>query len=431
MRWDRIPWVIAAFALSGWAAEFTPPERITGGDAKYQLSRTASHVMALDSGGRLHIVFWQGGVATTPTTPSFVYYRNWSFGWSPKIALDNSAVGSSHLGGRHPSLVVTDDDDVFVVWHDHRHCTAAGNWIDNVEIYGDLKPANGTFSPDDIRLTNSSAPHPGDNSYTPKVAKGPDGRLSLLWYDYNADRNTSDLYLNTSDTAGVFNGSLPMASYRITDAAERGGGPSFTVPDIAVDGNGTRHLAWAGGLGPGVNLYYAEAPEGASHVTEQLLAAGATDFFDPPHIEAAPNGDVWVVYGDDSALGGEDIFLRRRRDGQPSFDPPVTIAADPARQYAPDIEVDALGMAHLVWIDNRGGAHVEYAVYDPNASLLSDEQALTPGTGPWARPALLLDSEGGVYVLWEEDISVSAGDIWFTTTKKPVLSSVENWTAYH
>ncbi|MBI1783823.1 hypothetical protein HYR69_01645 [Candidatus Sumerlaeota bacterium] len=430
-------WIVCAIGVLGFsggvraAAVFSPPEKITDTAAKYQLSRTANHLMAIDSAGTLHVTYWAGGAATTPATPSYIYYRNWRLGagWSAQQAIDDSVVASQHVGGRHPSIAILPNDTVWIVWHDHRNCTAGGNWIDNIEIYGDFMPGGGAFSSGDTRLTTSSAAHLGDDGYLPRIAVQPGAsRLSLAWYDYHVDGSVSDIYLKASDALGNFNLSDTMASMQATNQNNRGNAPSYTVVDMDIDGAGTRHLTWAGGIGPDVNLYYAQAPAGATSVTEQLLAAGGTDFNDPPHIAVATNGDVWIAYGDNAATPNENVVLLRKRSGQPAFDGPFNVKATTAREYFPDHEIDSSGKVHLVWIDERSGRHVYYGVFNPAIPTLVEEIQVTQTSGQWIRPTIALGAAGEIYILFEKDTGINTGEIWFATTA--VQNAVAGWTEY-
>jgi hypothetical protein len=407
--------MIALITSALCAETFSSPEKLTDGSRRFQLSRTANSVMAFDSAGRLHIAYWSGRITTSPATPSFVYYQSWSAaeGWSPREEIDNSEVAGDHVGGRHPSLAVTPNDDVWVVWHDHRHSTAGGNWIDNTEIYADFKPAAGSFSSSDIRVTNTTAGHFGDNSYTPKIAAHSSGRLSLIWYDYTANATVSDLYLEHSDLSGAFNFADAIGGARATFEPSRSGSPEFTVPDLAIAPDGTRHLVWTGGQGPGVDLYYGSAAAESPAVSEQLLIAGAADFFDPPHIAAAPNGDIWIAFGDDRVVGAEDLTLLRKRAGESSFDPEFVLSSPAFRQTAPDLEIDSAGRVHLVWVDERDGAHVYYGVFDPATETLIGEQQLTEISASWERPTLALDAFENAYILFEQSSGIASGDIWF------------------
>jgi len=423
--------VVAAISVPAQVPDFSQPERVTDDSANYRLSRTANSLMGTGSDSTLHITYWSGDIASTPGTPSFIYYRSWtpSDGWTVEVNIDDSLFMELHVGGRHPSLAVRPDDSIWIVWHDSRHCTPAGNWIDNTEIYADSKPPGGAFNAADIRLTNTTAAHLGDNGITPKIRSLEDGRLVVSWHDFHLDRGISDIYIKESDTAASFDLGESMIQMQGTDLNDRGATPSFTVPDLAVDASGTVHLVWATGFGSDGDLNYGELPTSATRVTEQLLAAAATDFFDPPHIEIVSNGDVWVAYGDDSATGGEDVVLLRKPAGNSAFDPPVVIADDSARQFAPDHAIDDGGHVHLVWVDQRSGTHIYYGLYDPMSGQLDLEMQLTATSGPWERPSIHRDYDGKIYVLWEENTSLSEGNIWFTTTALSPTSN-QNWNLY-
>ncbi len=418
-------------ALSG---PFASPEAITGIEARYRMSRCSNGQMAIDSDGTLHATYWSGGLSTLPSSPSFIYYRNWKIneGWSNQISIDDSTAEGSHLGGRHPSLALDSRGTVWIAWHDHRNSTSAANWIDNLEIYVDSKPKGGSFSGSDLRMTNTNNSHLGDNGFTPKIASHPDGRVSIAWYDFGLDGDIADIFLKTSDTLGLFDLGETLPAMRITDKDDRGGVVSYTVPDLAIDSVGNHHLCWVSGLGAAADLYYAEAIVGGTLVNEVLLQPGATDFFDPPHIATSDNGDIWIAYGDEAlnGIGNEDIVVLRRRAGQLNFDPATPLLTDSAREYGPDIEIDSNGFVHLVWIDERMGTHVYHGIFEPEDLTLIMEERLTETDGSWERPSIAIDDENQVYVLWEEEISFNSGAIWFSTNAAEATSGVSHWSRY-
>ena len=416
------------------AAPFLPAASITGIGAKYAMSRCSNSQMAVDSEGTLHVTYWSGGLSTLPSSPSYIYYRTWNLqsGWSSQISIDDSTAEGSHLGGRHPSLTLDSRGTVWVTWHDHRNSTSAGNWIDNLEIYADFKPKGGSFTSTDLRMTTTNHANLGDNGYTPKIVGHPDGSIAISWYDFGLDGNVSDLYLKTSDTGGVFDLGQTLDQMRLTNKDDRTGFASYTLPDLAATPDGKNHLCWIRGFGSGADLYYAEAVQGGTPVNEVLLKSGAADFFDPPHITASPSGDVWVAYGDDAlnGIGNEDVVVFRRPAGQSGFDTAVTLLNGPAREYAPDIEIDSKGFLHLVWVDERSGTHIYHGIFDPGTLVLLQEDRLTATPGNWARPSLALDSRDQVYVLWEEEIDSTSGAIWFSTNATEPTLGVENWDLY-
>jgi hypothetical protein len=125
--------------------------------------------------------------------------------------------------------------------------------------------------------------------------------------------------------------------------------------------------------------------------------------------------------------------LLRRAAGAAVFDAPRAVTSSAARQYAPDHAIDPDGRVHLVWIDERFGRHVLYGLYDPAQGKLTQAVPLTPGVANWRRPTIALDDQGEVYVLFEQEISPSKGDIWFTTTVAPAPKTAarsRNWIRY-
>ncbi|MBN1517948.1 hypothetical protein JXA32_15390 [Candidatus Sumerlaeota bacterium] len=407
--------------------EFIMPQRLTDASENYQLSRCANGQLGFDTSGTLHMTYWSGGASASEADPSYVYYR--SMDANGELSVAESIAGSgggTYIGGRQPSLALDADGGVWIVWHDHRHTSSAtgDNNINNIEIYADHKPAGGSFLADDLRLTNSSASHSGDNGYAPRIVAHPSGALSVAWYDFNfsATGEVSDLCLKTGMAADGFDLSETMSEMRLTNFNDRDGDPSYTVPDLCVTPDGSRHLVWGSDFLAGGDLYYGVATSGSMTLSETVLATGAWDFFDPAHIAAAPNGDVWIAYGDQTANGGaaENVVLLRKRAGEASFDPPVTLFAASARQYAPDIEIDADGIAHVVWIDRRDGRDVYYARLDTATNEILSARALTTYDGNWERPSIALDAAGSPAVLYEENIDLDHGDIWLVRVKASV-----------
>ncbi|MCA9443974.1 MAG: hypothetical protein KC964_24480, partial [Candidatus Omnitrophica bacterium] len=62
-----------------------------------------------------------------------------------------------------------------------------------------------------------------------------DGRVSIAWYDFGLDGDIADLFLKTSDPAGLFDLGETLTEMRITNKDDRGGNGSYSVPDLAVD----------------------------------------------------------------------------------------------------------------------------------------------------------------------------------------------------
>ena len=452
-------WLAAGSARAEEAADeplpFAVPRTVAdgGSNRNYQLSRLSNSVLAFDPQGVLHLTYWRGdensSQGTSPDRPSYVCYRSRSREglWNHELCIDDSTHENKHVGGRHPTLTIDSAGRVWVVWHDYRHCTEAGGWQNNIEIYADVKPPGGRFSPADLRLTKTEPPaHLGDNGHIPRIAADPTtGRMSVAWYDFHFSLgqgmwDVTDIMLKTSDATGNFDLNEPIGAMRLTDAKHRGGvsssdTPSYWAPDIAVDTSGTRHLIWGGGAWSAFqDLHYVAVPLGVTSVVETTVLAteAVNGFWDPPHLTLAPTGDLWVAYVD-MGTPSRNVVLLRKRAGGATFDPPLILERE-GRQVAPDLEIDQQGLVHLVYVHRRTDTDrdVLYASYDPETETWGTDVQLTSRAAKWERPCLALDSKGRPFIVFEENRGDrTAGDVWFTfQASGETAAEPRDWESY-
>ena len=417
------------------AADFLPVEQVTRSERNHEIARNSNHSTVVAPDGSVHLVFWDGSLATLPATPSTVWYcrRHPSGQWSVPQIVDNSYIsGGIRLGGRHPSLLLSASGTVHVFWHDYRHCSGTRNWMDNTEIYTDTLPPNNSFSPFDLRLTNTSALHDGDNGYAPQAVLSPTGEILLTWYDYHFNRNAADIFLMRSDEQGHFDLASSLEAYRLTDVSLRQDTLSYTLPDLALGSSNTVHLTWTKDNQGGNGVYYARLDAYDSLTTPLLLVPTGADFMDPPHISSAQEqGDIyisWTEHG--TTLGDTDISIARLRPGSDTFDPPMAITSAPFNQLHCDFEPDSCGLLHIVWIDRRAGySEVFYGIFDPETKTLVSEVKVSEGTGGCSRPCIALDNSDYVYVVWIEYCGTYS-QIHFRTTA-PVTRARGLWNHYY
>jgi len=434
---------VSAFLFAGVSfvsaqTVFQSPLALTDSSEIFQLSRNSNNSAAFDSNGRLHVTYWSGEFSTTPDTPSFVYYQNWTLadGFSSRESIDDSFYdnGTSLVkyGGRHPSLAIRNDDSVYVTWHDSRHAdpNPPAGAIDNLEIYLDVKPSGGSFSSTDIRISNTSAVHLGDNSYNPSIIAKGDGSISILWHDFNFDPDVSDIFNLTSDTNGSFT-SQPILNLRLTDADDRTALPfidrGYSLADHAVDNSYNIYSVWTNSYSADGGLYFAEIPSSPAIVSEQVLNASVGGFFDPPKITAAPNGDLWIFA---TRINGseKDLIAYRKLNGQSNVGTVINLSNQSnVSEFAVDGEIDSLGQVHLSWIEGTTNRSVHYGLYDPNTSTMIETAELTETVGDYQRTTLVLDSSDRPYIFFDS-VGVSSGDVYFVAPA--VESSAEAWNEY-
>jgi hypothetical protein len=422
------------------ATPFLAPENFTqgeGGGARTQLTRNPQGSLLWLGPERLVLGYFDGYEDGTSTmTPGRIWLRPWSLagGWGARQHIDHSLTPAGQpIGGRQPALIRRTDGAVQIAWHDMRHCTAPRNWIDNTEIYGNTWTTD-TVSTADTRLTLSASGSIGDNGYNPRLARLPDGRLLLAWYDYTWDANISEIALRLSDAQGNFGTPPPMVDTRLTTSGTRLSGDEsqeFTLPSVAVAANGLVHLCWIlGHSAAPTRIYHAVYdPTAGKLLRVQLAATGASGYYDPPRLVADPTTDsVYLLYHDAS---GGPARVRRVRNSGTQLDAPVQLTPTGTAVGYPDAAIDTAGHLQVVYV-NTTAAQVELRLYDPQTQTTAAALNLSAGaTGDWLRPTITLDPQGVRYVVWEQqDVMDSAlGDLWFTTDHPP-RNAARGWTCY-
>jgi len=417
------------------AVQFLAEERVTSDTRNCEMTRNPNHSMAVGRDGTVHLVFWSGdgSLQTSPAHPTTVWYcrRDPSGRWArPEIVDDSYTSQGARVGGRHPALLLRPNGEVRLFWHDYRNCSAAHNWIENVELYEDVRPSTGSFSPNDLRLTNTLAVHDGDNGYVPQAVAAPTGEIFVAWYDYHFNPNLADLFLMRSNAQGIFNLAAPLDTWRVTDVSQRGNTLSYTLPDVALDASNTAHLVWTRDNANGYSVYFGKKYTDGRPMQTTVLSTTGGDFFDPSHITSSPGGDFYAVWTEHGTLGGNSsLVVQRLRPTRATFDPPLQIVATASNQKHADVKVDSLGYLHLAWVDDRNGHdEIFYGLYDPENKILLSETKVSGGPSVSARPCIVVGENQAVSIAWM-DYRSGVGQIYFRTTQRPAEARSQ-WPLY-
>ncbi len=277
-----------------WAQEFKEEIVLYTSESAIEFSRNTSGSIGVDSMGRIHIVYGIPDEVSKPPANQILYQMIEENSVSSPVRVDSGDMG----GGRHPSLVIDAEDTIHVVWHDYRHTSVAGNYMDNVEIYYDKKTVNHSFSDMDIRLTTTNAGHQGDNGYVPQISAGIENQLHIAWYDFSLNGNNADIYLISSDSNGDFPIQEGIESFRITSVEQNPDDyTSNWAPDLAALPDGSIYVIW-GFLRGWQGAYELK---GVSVNSDRVLSSIKTiapkggRFNDPPRLVADSEGNLALV----------------------------------------------------------------------------------------------------------------------------------------
>ncbi|MBN2327350.1 MAG: hypothetical protein JXR73_09350 [Candidatus Omnitrophica bacterium] len=383
------------------AVEFDEPFLIYQGGEEIQFSYNTSGAMAVDSKGRIHLVYFIADAGGSLPDNRILYQTIADGSVSSPARVDSGDQG----GGRHPTLAVDSQDAVHIAWQDYRHTTAPGNYIDNLEIYYDKKTPGGSFSIDDVRITNTSAGHMGDSGYVPNIDIGADDRIEIAWYDFTANGNNADVYLRRSTGQGAFPLQEGIESFRITDAlSDPTNYTANWMPDVAALADGSSYVIWGfleGWQGSFQLQGRSILSDGGLGPVEKIADQGGR-FLDPPRLASDRDGNLGLASSEfvDGFYQVNFYYKPKASD----WIGPIRANDGSLSSSQPSLAFDSSGIAHVVWQEDLSGMYqAMLASIDPQTFAVNDRRILSSEDRDARTPAIAVDPRTDqIYVVWIE-----------------------------
>ncbi len=391
--------LFALIASTAIAVEFDPPMEIYQGMEGFEFGRHTHGAIAVDAESGVHLICQIQDETGKPPDSQILYFQVRNGETSAPVRVDSGAVG----GGRHPVMSVGPDGGVHVVWQDYRHTTAAGNYIDNVEIYYDSKPADGSFSDNDIRISHTQAGHLGDSGYMPVSVVQAGGRVAIAWYDFTRNGNNADIYLRMSDESGGFADVTGIEQFRITDAPAASNFASNWSPCLGILSDGSVYAlrgyldGWQGDF----SLQGSKIGDDGLPGEIETVGEGGS-FLDPPRMAYDTAGNLAVVYP--VSEGGLSSIRFQHRSPAGVWSEPLEISLGDNDAEQADVVLDSLGRVHIVWQEDTGGAYqIHYAVVELETMSVLERQTLSDFDFDCRTPSITLQQETErLYTAWIE-----------------------------
>lgn len=227
-----------------------------------------------------------------------------------------------------------------------------------------------------------------------------------------------------TDNDGISDGGEIGAGLNPLDSAD---GPKLVLqihdntisgdrPWAAIDAAGNAHIVWSE---ESSDIWYKMLDPGLNTLIDQTNLTGG--FGDQrPHVVAAPDGTVYVVWQDDGIM--EFMRLNPGLDDQngDAADPAVlvelTAAIDEGSvifdQSHADLAVDAAGNLHIGMHDAFGGP-VVYQKIDRDGNVLIVETQVGDSFENHATVSIGLDSNDNVHMTWSDETNTSNDEIFY------------------
>ncbi len=369
--------------------------------------------IAIDGDGNVHVVWQDDTDGEWGADTEIMYANHTGAGWSNITVISDDLTGWNDGASEFPSIAIDTDGNVHVVWRD----VTDGEWGTDWEIMyvnqTDAGWSNATVISDDVTGWNNNT------SWYPRIAIDHFKNVHVVWEDSTDGEwgtDTEIMYVN-------YNGAGWSNATVISDDVTGWNNQSSSNPSITFDGIGNIHVVWEdstdGEWGIDTEIMYTKYT-GAGWSNATVISDDATGWNDDvsknPDIAIDGDGNVHVVWQDDTdGEWGSDyeiMYVNYTVFGWSN----ATVISDDATGWndgwsaAPDIVIDSDGNVHVVWCDDTDGEwgidyEIMYAHYIAadwsNATVISDDT--TGWNDDWSiYPDIAIDSDGNLYVVWED-----------------------------
>lgn len=257
--------------------------------------------------------------------------------------------------------------------------------------------------------------HPATFSWLPRIAIAPDSpqQVFVLWQEiiFSGGSHGGDILFARSEDGG-----RSFATPANLSKSPGGDGKGRINKEIwhngsldLVAGPGSAvYAAWTEYEGP---LWFSRSVDGGRTFSRPARVAENSASAHParaPSLALASDGTLYLAWtvGDNDAA---DIHVAKSTDAGRSFGVPQVVGASKSYSDAPKLAVDGAGAVHLAYAESSGGpferSHVRYTkstdggrTFGPPREI---SQPMPQSFVSAAFPALSVDGQGRVYVLWE------------------------------
>lgn len=179
---------------------------------------------------------------------------------------------------------------------------------------------------------------------------------------------------------------------------------------IAIDSSNGLHVVWMDETPGNREIYYKRSTDAGTTWTTKRLTFNTGDSNEPA-IAAYPSDYFHVVWHDDSP-GNNEIYYKRSSIGG-STKPTKRLTFSSGDSTVPAVAVDSTNHIHVVWEDDTpGNLEIFYIMSTDGGTSWTTTTRLTNNSGVSEHPSIAVDSNNHIHVVWE-DWTPGDGEIYY------------------
>ena len=238
-------------------------------------------------------------------------------------------------------------------------------------------------------ITNVSD-NPGD-SLSPRLMVDREDDLHLVCFDISTGNNEI-LYAEKAGDSGW------TKPFNISN------NPSHSrSPSLAVDSQGTTHVAWHDYAPGNFDIFYSQKPKGGTW-SEPYNVTNNQEPSSNPALAVDSQGTVHLAWQQDTLKENTDLYYTdiyyafRNRDG--TWSEAVNVSHNDGDSFYPSIAVDSQDNIHIVWCDNTPGNEDIFYATKSKGGEWSEPANISNNSGDSEYPMLVADSQDTLHLAW-------------------------------
>lgn len=318
-------------------------------------------------------------------------------GVNSEFQVNSETVGSQTSG----DTVIRADGSFFYVWN------SAGQDGDSTGVFGKLFAADGNVLRDEFQINTYTQ----SSQSNPQVDVDASGNLVVTWRSFGQDGDSGGIYARRLG-ADAF----PLGDEFQVHTLTTGNQAS---PDIAVSPNGSFVTVWqtsAGGGGIHTQRFDVVGVKvgGETQVSQFGVRSQST-----PEIARAANGNYVIVWGNNSrdADNSSGIYGQLFNATGTPISGEFTISSATRDQYAPSVDMDAVGNFVVVWttsvldaVTNTTSESLRGRRFDAAGNPLAAEFAIASNVLS-AADVDVNPATGDFVVVWKVGVDLGEGSV--------------------
>ncbi|MEW6209921.1 MAG: sialidase family protein [Acidobacteriota bacterium] len=253
---------------------------------------------------------------------------------------------------------------------------------------------------------------PGDGgAFYPRVALDSSEAVNVVWGD-TAGGGRRVVFIRSTDQGASFGDAVDIS---------RSSGAAFD-PEIAVDSADTINIVWDD-ITEGVSsIMFCRSTDGGQTFSEPLRVSSAEGSATEAHIAIDGSNRIHVVWVDESDEDAQ-ILYARSTDGGQSFSASTDVSDDEGEEFSKPYVAVFEDSVYIVYQKDSGRSRQVLLVTSSDAGLsFSDSEQVSqadPNRGRAHSPAMAVDSEGRLHILWIDTTEVGndEGLLYYSNTR--------------